>query len=240
MKIIKNKFLADLAKNVEETKTEEQKIVEVLSNFDFEGNEFSESEKRFVQERERILIVECKKNRDSLFRICMTLQEMSDFFKNNKERKFMAWYQSAGFSKDLVSAYLKRADLYIDFPDKKDLISSLPNKAVKLLTNQLISKEKQSEVLSLGYTAIADIKSSLVLEEPKNLIDVPSKFRYFNPKSIDKIHKDVKKMSYKELMDTKKELEYQKKLISETIRELGILEKERENEGSPKLLEVGQ
>ncbi|MGL5718560.1 MAG: hypothetical protein ACRCX2_36485 [Paraclostridium sp.] len=238
MKIIKNKFLADLAKNVEETKTEETQIIESLSNFDFEGNEFSESEKRFVQERERILIVECKKNRDSLFKICMTLQEMSDFFKNNKERKFMAWYQSAGFSKDLVSAYLKRADLYINFPDKKDLISSLPNKAVKLLTNQLISKEKQGEVLSLGYTAIEDIKNSLVLEEPKKLIDVPSKFRYFNPKSINRIRKDVKKMSYKELMDTKKELEYQKKLISETIRELGILERKRENEGSPKLLEV--
>lgn len=233
-----NTYLEDLKKKAEETKTEETQIIESLSNFDFEGNEFSESEKRFAQERERILIVECKKNRDSLFKICMTLQEMSDFFKNNKERKFMAWYQSAGFSKDLVSAYLKRADLYINFPEKKDLISSLPNKAVKLLTNQLISKEKQGEVLSLGYTAIEDIKSSLVLEEPKKLIDVPSKFRYFNPKSINRIRKDVKKMSYKELMDTKKELEYQKKLISETIRELGILERERENEGSPKLLEV--
>lgn len=238
-KIIVNSYLENLKKKAEETKTEEQQIVEVLSNFNFEAYEFSEAEKRFVQERERILVMECKRNRESLHSICMTLQEISDYFKNNKERKFMAWYESAGFNKDMISKYLKRADLYINFPDKKDLISMLSNQAIKILTNQLVTNEQQKEILSLGYTTVEDIKNNLVPIEDKKLIeDIPSKFRYFNPKIIDKINKDVKKMTYKELIDAKKELEYQKKLLGNTLKEIESMEKERENEGSPKLLEV--
>ena len=238
-KIIKNTYLEDLKKKTEETKTEEQKIVEVLSNFDFESNEFTEAEKRFVQERERILVVECKKNRDSLYNICMTLQEMSDFFKNNKEKKFMLWYKSAGFSKDMISIYLKRADLYINFSDKKDLISALPNKAIKILTNNLISKEQQEKVLNLGYTAVEDIKNNLEIENKQTqLIEIPKKFKYFNPKTVDKIQKDIKKMTPKDIFEAKKEIEYYKKLIKQTEKDLELKEKEYENKDNIKLVEV--
>ena len=238
-KIIKNSFLEELQKSVEETKTEEKQVMEYLSNFDFESNEFTEAEKRFVQEREKILVVECKKNSDSLYNICMSMQEISDFFKNNNSGKFMAWYKSAGFTKDRVSELLKRADLYIKFPEKKNLISSLSILAIKVLTNQLVTFEQQKKVLELGYTAVEDIKVNLIHEQDRKLIEsIPSKFRYFNPKSIDKINKDIKKMTIKDLGDTKRELEYYRKLINETMKDLEIKEKEFENKDNLKLVEV--
>lgn len=238
-KIIKNSFLEELQKSVEETKTEEKQVMEYLSNFDFESNEFTEAEKRFVQEREKILVVECKKNSDSLYNICMSMQEISDFFKNNNSGKFMAWYKSAGFTKDRVSELLKRADLYIKFPEKKNLISSLSILAIKVLTNQLVTFEQQKKVLELGYTAVEDIKVNLIHEQDRKLIEsIPSKFRYFNPKSIDKINKDIKKMTIKDLVDTKRELEYYRKLINETMKDLEIKEKEFENKDNLKLVEV--
>lgn len=238
-KIIKNSFLEELQKSVEETKTEEKQVMEYLSNFDFESNEFTEAEKRFVQEREKILVVECKKNSDSLYNICMSMQEISDFFKNNNSGKFMAWYKSAGFTKDRVSELLKRADLYIKFPEKKNLISSLSILAIKILTNQLVTFEQQKKILELGYTAVEDIKVNLIHEQDRKLIEsIPSKFRYFNPKSIDKINKDIKKMTIKDLVDTKRELEYYRKLINETMKDLEIKEKEFENKDNLKLVEV--
>lgn len=238
-KIIKNSFLEELQKSVEETKTEETQVIEYLSNFDFESNEFTEAEKRFVQEREKILVVECKKNSDSLYNICMSMQEISDFFKNNNSGKFMAWYKSAGFTKDRVSELLKRADLYIKFPEKKNLISSLSILAIKVLTNQLVTHEQQEKVLELEYTSVEDIKNNIVIENKQNkLIEVPSKFKYFNPKSIDKIHKDIKKMTPKDIFEAKKEIEYYKKLINETIKDLEQQEKEFENKDNLKLVEV--
>lgn len=235
-KIIKNNFLANLAKKVEETKTEEQQIVEVLSNFDYEGNEFTDAEKRFVQERERVLVNECKKNRDSLYSICMTLQEISDFFKNNKERKFMAWYESAGFNKDMISRYLKRADLYIRFEDKKDMISAMPNTAIKLITNNLVTLEQQKEIMQIGCTTVEDIKKTLVSNKDNKLVPATT-FKYFNPKNLNKIQKNIKKMSLSELSQVKKELDYFRKISREIENELSIKEEEFINKDNLKLVE---
>ena len=238
VKIIKNKYLQDLQDKIADTKTEETQIIEYLSNFDFEANEFTEAEKRYIQEREKILVVECKKNRDSLYNICMTLSEISDFFKNNKERKFMAWYEAAGFSKDMISVYLKRADLYIKFEDKKDLISALSNQAIKILTNQLVTSEQQKEVLALGYTAVEDIRNNLSNDDDdkKQLIEVPTKFKYFNTRQIDKINKDIKKMSSKDVSEAKKEINYFKKLLVEAEKQINLKEKEFENQNNLKLV----
>jgi len=48
---------------------------------------------------------------------------------------FMAWYESAGLTKDMVSVFLKRWYLYSYFPDYKDKIFSLSDQAIKVLSH---------------------------------------------------------------------------------------------------------
>ncbi|MGL5126124.1 MAG: hypothetical protein ACRC6U_09135 [Fusobacteriaceae bacterium] len=232
-KIVKNNFLANLAKKVEDTKSEEQKIIEVLSNFDYKKNEFTEAEKRFVQERERTLVIECKKNRDSLYTICMTLQEVYDFFKNNKEIKFVAWYEAAGFNKDSISRYLKRASLYLEFADKKDLISSMSNQVVKLITSSKVEEQLRKDIISIGCTAVKDIRG--IIKVPTL---VPMKnCKYLNLDPINKIIKNIKNMGAKDILETKKEIENFKKFLREAEKDLEQKEVEFENENNFKLLD---
>ncbi|MGL4998571.1 MAG: hypothetical protein ACRC5T_06330 [Cetobacterium sp.] len=233
-KIIKNNFLANLAKKVEDTKSEEQKIVEVLSNFDYAGNSFTDAEKRFVQEREVTLVVQCKANRDSLYQICMCLQEVSDFFKNNGDKKFRAWYEGAGFNKDMISRYLKRASLYLEFEDKKDLISSLSNQVVKLITSGAVAPLQRREILTLGCTAVKDIREKL--KDESKLVPVKN-FKYLNLDPINKIKKNIKNMGASDILETKKEIEYFKRLLKDAEKDLDEKEREFENKNNIKLLD---
>ncbi|MEG3013122.1 MAG: hypothetical protein RR795_01520 [Cetobacterium sp.] len=234
---MKNNILNSLKNKFEQTKTEEKQIQQYFSTFDFASNEISESDRMFLVEKEQILIKQGKVNSDSLYQICITLLEVSDRFKNNGERKFMKWYEHIGLNKDRVSELLKRAHLYINYPEKKNLISSLPTQSVKILTKKDIELKEVQKILELGYTAVMDIKNNITNLNDDEKIKMKS-FKYFDVKSIQKIQKDIKKMDSKEIFNAKKEIEIYKKLLKEAEKQLEEKEKDYDNQNNLKLLEA--
>ena len=99
----------------------------------------------------------------------------------------MAWYESAGLTKDMVSVFLKRWNLYSYFPDYKDKIFSLSDQAIKVLSHN-----------SLGFDDVQAVLSTDVLKVKEQ--------KYFNFNKIKKMEKRVKKLKDEEKEKYKKEL----------------------------------
>ncbi|MGL5961425.1 MAG: hypothetical protein ACRCZ0_05675 [Cetobacterium sp.] len=229
-KIIKNSYLMDLKDNIQDI--EQTNTLNHLSEFDFESHEFTEAEKKFIQERESKLVKEFKKNSESLYEICISILEMQDFFKNNFNNKFVAWYTHAGLNKDKISEYTKRAELYINFPEKKALISNITCEGLKALTKKGTSIEKQKEVLELSYTAKKDI---LTIVGKKDEAEKLHKYKYYDIVLANRLMNDIKKR--KDLHVIKDEIENFKILIKVIEDELFTIDKELENKSNIKLIE---
>ncbi|MGL5428745.1 MAG: hypothetical protein ACRDAS_12635, partial [Cetobacterium sp.] len=74
------------------------------------------------------------------------------------EGSFMAWYENIGLSKDKVSELLKRYDLYMNFPDKAQYITSLSTQAVKLLTGKDLDINIVYDTVELELIKVDDIR----------------------------------------------------------------------------------
>lgn len=237
-KIVRNKFLLDLQGSLEEVNLEEKEVqenIKHLEKFDFVSHEFTEQEKKFVQDREVNLVREFKKNSESLYNICVSMFEIQDYFKNDCNNKFVAWYTHAGLTKDRVSEYTKRAELYTKFPEKRDLISNISNDSIKALTKKTVSEEKQRRVLDLGYTTKKDILSIVEVQQNNNQLIHIQKYKYFDIKSVDKVIKDIRKAEPKSINAIRTEIEAFKKMIKEAEKELELKDKTFENKNNEKL-----
>ncbi|MGL5571032.1 hypothetical protein [Cetobacterium sp.] len=237
---MKNNVLGRIQSKVNIVKTEEKQLAEYLSQFDFESFEIPETDKKFISEREAVFVKNGRLYADSLYEMCIALQEVKDRLTNNHEASFMAWYNHIGLNKDKVSFLLKRAQLYLDFPEQKAFISSLSDLAVRTMTAKGVLPDVQKALLESKVAAVKDIKEIAgALGEDNTQLTVPQQeFKYFSPKPINKIQKDIKNMSVEELMKAKRELEYYKKLMTTVIKELEVKEKEYENKDNLKLVEV--
>lgn len=237
---MKNSVLGKIQSKVNLIKTEERQLAEYLSQFDFESFEIAESDKNFIIEREAVFVKNGRQYSDSLYEMCIALQEVKDRLTNNNDASFMAWYSHIGLNKDKVSFLLKRAQLYLDFPEQKAFISSLSDLAVRVMTAKGVLPDLQKGLLESKVTAVKDIKEIIgaLIEDEVQLTVPQQEFKYFSPKHINKIQKDIKNMSVEELMKAKRELEYYKKLMTTVIKELEVKEKEYENKDNLKLVEV--
>ena len=124
----------------------------------------------------------------------------------------MAWYESAGLTKDMVSVFLKRWNLYNYFPDYKDKIFSLSDQAIKILSHNSIGFDDVKVVLNTEASKVKEIKQ--LLAPAKEEFEVhSSEQKYFNFNKIKKMEKRVKKLKDEEKEEYKRELtEYVKKL----------------------------
>ena len=207
-----NNSLAKL-KNKLETET-------YKSNFDFESFKIDLETKNFIIEKEKTLSKNFRKNSELMFQICKDLYEVSIKLKENNT--FMSWYESCGLSKDLVSCFMKRYRLYIEFQDNKDYISSLSNLAVKYLTNKNITYDDRLPVIKNKIKNSEEIKEALSPALEDNKRDFSSKKNGFNFFDINKIEKLKKKIKTADT-DTLKEL---KKNLSSAEQEIKSLKQE--------------
>jgi putative uncharacterized protein FNV2253 len=181
-----------------------------LRKFDFKSYEISDIDKEKVEEQEAKLLNSFRKYKNNLFEICSSLAEVEKILKASGS--FMAWYESAGLTKDMVSVFLKRWNLYNYFPDYKDKIFSLSDQAIKILSHNSIGFDDVKAVLITEASKVKEIKQLLApaREEFKNHT---VEQKYFNFNKIKKMEKRVKKLKDEEKEEYKRELtEYLKKL----------------------------
>lgn len=176
-----------------------------LRKFDFGGYEISDVEKQQVEEYEAKILNTFRKYKNNLFDICSSLAEIEKILKPSGS--FMAWYESAGLTKDMVSVFLKRWNLYSYFPDYKDKIFSLSDQAIKVLSHNSLGFDDVQAVLSTDVLKVKEIRELLAPPKVEEKVEVKVKEqKYFNFNKIKKMEKRVKKLKDEEKEKYKKEL----------------------------------
>ncbi len=176
-----------------------------LRKFDFGSYEISDVEKQQVEEHEAKILNTFRKYKNNLFDICSSLAEIEKILKPSGS--FMAWYESAGLTKDMVSVFLKRWNLYSYFPDYKDKIFSLSDQAIKVLSHNSLGFDDVQAVLSTDVLKVKEIRELLAPPEAEEKVEVKVKEqKYFNFNKIKKMEKRVKKLKDEEKEKYKKEL----------------------------------
>ena len=176
-----------------------------LKKFDFGSYEISDVEKQQVEEHEARILNTFRKYKNNLFDICSSLAEIEKILKPSGS--FMAWYESAGLTKDMVSVFLKRWNLYSYFPDYKDKIFSLSDQAIKVLSHNSLGFDDVQAVLSTDVLKVKEIRELLAPPKAEEKVEVKVKEqKYFNFNKIKKMEKRVKKLKDEEKEKYKKEL----------------------------------
>ena len=174
-----------------------------LRKFDFGSYEISDVEKQQVEEHEAKILNTFRKYKNNLFDICSSLAEIEKILKPSGS--FMAWYESAGLTKDMVSVFLKRWNLYSYFPDYKDKIFSLSDQAIKVLSHNSLGFDDVQAVLSTDVLKVKEIRELLAPPKAEEKVKVKEQ-KYFNFNKIKKMEKRVKKLKDEEKEKYKKEL----------------------------------
>jgi len=176
-----------------------------LRKFDFASYEISDDDKAKIEEQEVKLLNSFRKYRNNLFDICSSLAEVAKLLKPSGS--FMAWYESAGFTKDMVSVFLKRWDLYLWQPDYKVKIFSLSDQAIKIISNNSLGLEVVKGILEADVLKVREIKKLLPPQRKEEIVEVKIKGqKYFNFNKIKKMEKRAKKLKDEEKTEYKKEL----------------------------------
>ncbi|MDK4486139.1 hypothetical protein MVQ23_09820 [Fusobacterium necrophorum] len=187
------------------------------STFDFKSYEISEVDIATVSEQENIFFNSFRKYRKNMYSMCEALSVIETTLKATNS--FMAWYEAAGLSKDMVSVMLKRWNLFKSFEDHKDKIFSLSDQAIKILTHKDVLYDDALAILQGDVTKAQDIKGLLepVIEKTK-LEFTPKGRKYFNVNKVRKMEKRLKKIPDEEIDDFKAELKEYIKELQELLK----------------------
>ncbi|AVQ20668.1 hypothetical protein [Fusobacterium necrophorum] len=187
------------------------------STFDFKSYEISEVDIATVSEQENIFFNSFRKYRKNMYSMCEALSVIETTLKATNS--FMAWYEAAGLSKDMVSVMLKRWNLFKSFEDHKDKIFSLSDQAIKILTHKDVLYDDALAILQGNITKAQDIKGLLepVVEKTK-LEFTPKGRKYFNVNKVRRMEKRLKKIPDEEIDDFKAELKEYIKELQELLK----------------------
>ena len=168
-----------------------------IKEFDFASYELNDVEIATVSEQEKIFMNTYKKMKNNLFEMCSSLALIEKTLKPTNS--FMAWYESKGLTKDSVSVYLKRWNLYLEFQD---------------YTNKELQYEEVLGILENDIYKVKEIRKLLLPAIEKNKMEfLPDGQKFFNFNKIEKMKKRTLKLKDEGKQEYKKELtEYIKKL----------------------------
>ena len=183
-----------------------------IKEFNFASYELNDVEIATISEQEKIFMNTYKKYKNNLFEMCSSLAVIEKTLKPTNS--FMAWYEFKGLTKDAVSVYLKRWNLYLEFQNYKDKIFAYSDQAIKILTNKELQYEEVLGILENDVYKVKEIRKQLLPAIEKNKMEfLPAGQKYFNFNKIKKMEKRVKKLKDEEKEEYKRELtEYVKKL----------------------------
>ena len=176
-----------------------------IKEFNFDSYELNAVEIATVSEQEKIFMNTYKKYKNNLFDMCSSLALIEKTLKPSNS--FMAWYESKGLSKDAVSVYLKRWNLYLEFQNYKDKIFAYSDQAIKILTNKELQYEEVLGILENDIYKVKEIKKQLLPVIEKNKLEfLPAGQKFFNFNKIKRMKKRAKTIKDDEREEYKKEL----------------------------------
>lgn len=208
------------------------------SKFNFEKYGISEKDKKFIIEREEIILDNAKKHAQSLYEICKAIYEIRLTLKGDESQSFREWYMQNGLTKDKVSELTKRYELYIQAPDKIDFITDLSIPAVKELTRKNIDIDVQIGAIEKGLNNVEEIKEFVASKMPVEKENKPKKQKHakYIQKLIFFYEDNIKEnKSSQELASYKRELQDLEKYIKSLREKINSLEDEKAKENNLKL-----
>ena len=208
------------------------------SKFNFEKYGISEKDKKFIIEREEIILDNAKKHAQSLYEICKAIYEIRLTLKGDESQSFREWYMQNGLTKDKVSELTKRYELYIQAPDKIDFITDLSIPAVKELTRKNIDIDVQIGAIEKGLNNVEEIKEFVASKMPVEKENKPKKQKHakYIQKLIFFYEDNIKEnKSPQELASYKRELQDLEKYIKSLKEKINSLEDEKAKENNLKL-----
>ena len=219
------------------------------SSFEFEKYEIEEDTKKEVIENEAIIFRNFRNMSESLYKVCKALYENSLKLKKS-EGSFIAWYENIGLSKDKVSELLKRYDLYMNFPDKAQYVTSLSTQAVKLLTGKDLDLNIVYDAVELELIKVDDIRCFLEARttSKEEVIDLEDEYKIepliqketkkcVNYKNFEKLRKNISNMDLKQISQVEKEIDLFEKYIKELKKSLTDRSLEFDNKNNIKLID---
>lgn len=142
------------------------------------------------------------------------LSEAQDKLKSYGTGTFMKWYENIGFNKDNVSYFLKRYELSLEYPSKKEYIAEMPVRLVKELTKKDIEKEfldevikeeikstKELNAIKISYSHSANIETTKIT---KTAVEAQEIFNYLKGKLINTITDEKIEEIVREMFDAYK------------------------------------
>ena len=208
------------------------------SKFDFEKYGISEKDKKFIIEREEIILDNAKKHAQSLYEICKAIYEIRLTLKGDESQSFREWYMQNGLTKDKVSELTKRYELYIQAPDKIEFITDLSIPAVKELTRKNIDIDTQIDAIEKGLNNVEEIKEFVASKMPVGKENKPKKQKHtkYIQKLIFFYEDNIKEnKNPQELASYKRELQDLEKYIKSLKEKINSLEDEKAKENNLKL-----
>lgn len=195
-----------------------------IKEFNFDSYELNAVEIATVSEQEKIFMNTYKKYKNNLFDMCSSLALIEKTLKPSNS--FMAWYESKGLSKDAVSVYLKRWNLYLEFQNYKDKIFAYSDQAIKILTNKELQYEEVLGILENDIYKVKEIKKQLLPVIEKNKLEfLPAGQKFFNFNKIKRMKKRAKTLKDDEREEYKKELKEYINNLQKLMEELWWLTK---------------
>lgn len=181
------------------------------SNFDFEEFNIADKDKSDLLSLEEKIKSSQTTFVKSTLEIGNILCQAQDKLKNYGTGSFMKWYENLGFNKDNVSYFLKRFELSLVYPEKREYIAEMPVRLVKELTKkdiepQLVVEAIKEEVrttkefneIKINYSHGANIekekivKTQVTPQEIFNLLQV----KLGKKVSHDKLEEVVEEIFY--------------------------------------------
>lgn len=208
------------------------------SKFNFEKYGISEKDKKFIIEREEIILDNAKKHAQSLYEICKAIYEIRLTLKGDESQSFREWYTQNGLTKDKVSELTKRYELYIQAPDKIEFITDLSIPAVKELTRKNIDIDTQIDAIEKGLNNVEEIKEFVASKIPVGKENKPKKQKHtkYIQKLIFFYEDNIKEnKNPQELASYKRELQDLEKYIKSLKEKINSLEDEKAKENNLKL-----
>ena len=208
------------------------------SKFNFEKYGISEKDKKFIIEREEIILDNAKKHAQSLYEICKAIYEIRLTLKGDESQSFREWYIQNGLTKDKVSELTKRYELYIQAPDKIEFITDLSIPAVKELTRKNIDIDTQIDAIEKGLNNVEEIKEFVASKMPVGKENKPKKQKHtkYIQKLIFFYEDNIKEnKSSQDLASYKRELQDLEKYIKSLREKINSLEDEKAKENNLKL-----
>ncbi len=112
--------------------------IEYQSTFDY--SEINDEDKDDLLTLESLVINKKQEIINQVIELGDILYQANLKLANYKTGKFMEWYSSLGLNKDEVSVALKRYSIFLEYPDKKDIIAELPVRTIKVITKESLKE----------------------------------------------------------------------------------------------------